>query len=253
MKFHGLFISLVVLVLLGACSFGAGKAAPDLTTNIAASLAMPDRPEADVKRDSARKPADTLKFSAIGPGDVVADLGAGGGYYTRLLSALVGPDGRVIAQNPPSWVENFKSIKPGLEKLTADRANVTTLSAKMDDLGFDPGSLDAVTMMLIYHDTVNLGADRNNMLTGIYAALKPDGVFLVTDHHALTGTGTEATNTLHRIDADVVMTEALAAGFVLLAQSDTLQFTNDDRKLIVFDPAIRGKTDRFVYLFGKAN
>ncbi len=220
--------------------------------DIAAAIAAPDRPEAQVARDEARQPADTLSFSQIHPGSRVMDLGAGGGYYTRLVSSLVGPEGHVTGQNPRSWVDGFGADWPEVHgQLIEDRGNVDFVVAELDDLGVAPGSLDAVTMMLVYHDSAPMDLDRADMNAGIFAALKPGGLFLVSDHYAPEGSGTEMADTLHRIDAALVMDEVLAAGFVLVGSSDALRHPDDDRSLIVFNPEIRGRTDRFVYLFRK--
>ncbi|PHR62873.1 MAG: SAM-dependent methyltransferase [Robiginitomaculum sp.] len=257
MKLRLVFAGIAVAGMLAACGHsGHGKemrAAPDMSVQIAAAIAATDRPEADVKRDEARRPAPMLEFSTIQTGDVVADLGAGGGYFSRLLSTLVGPDGTVLVQNPPIWLEKYgKFFKPGLKKLRADRTNITFLTVGIDDLQFEVNSLDAVTMMLIYHDVVLLPADRVAMNAQIYAALKSDGVLLITDHHAVDGSGEAAADPLHRIDANMVLAEVEAAGFVLDAQSDALHFADDDHTINVFQPEIRGKTDRFVYRFRKA-
>ncbi len=257
MKLRLVFAGIAVAGLVAACGHnGHGNKmsrAPDMSAQIATALAATDRSERQVKRDAARQPAPVLAFSTIQTGDVVADLGAGGGYFSRLLSTLVGPDGSVLMQNPPDWIEKYgKNLLPALETVRADRPNISTVNVKFDDLQLEAGSLDAVTMMLIYHDVVLLPADRAAMNQQIFAALKPDGVFLITDHRALDGSGEAAADPLHRIDASLVRAEIEAAGFVLDAQSDALHFAEDDHTINVFQPEIRGKTDRFVYRFRKA-
>jgi predicted methyltransferase len=238
-----------IILLSGA---GMASAHGDASKSVAAAIAAPDRPEAEVKRDAARQPAKVLIFSTIKPGNMVADLGAGGGYFTRLISGIVGEHGQVIAQNPPDWVEQYKSIAPALAALGKTRPNVKAVTAKFDNLGFADESLDVVTMALIYHDVVLSSADTGAMNKEIYAALKPGGVLLITDHFAKDGSGDTLINAQHRIDAALVRKGVEAAGFTLEAQSDALRFDTDDRTKNVFDPSVRGKTDRFVYRFRKA-
>ncbi len=244
-----------VAIFVATIMPGLVHANPAIAERIEAAMAASDRPEGHVKRDATRQPAKVLAFSTIKPGDVIADLGAGGGYFTRLISGIVGANGKVIAQNPPQWIEKYKGITPSLEILTKDRANVQALTAEFDALGLDNASLDVVTMALIYHDVTLMTdtAQRATMNEQIFAALKPGGVVIITDHHAQKGSGNVTTDELHRIAGDMVVRELEAAGFMLDAQSDALHFAADDRTKNVFDPAVRGKTDRFVYRFRKAN
>ncbi len=250
MKMHVLFSTACVAGFLTLS--GIANAGDHGADAIAAAMAAPDRPEKETERDAARQPEKVLAFSQIKHGDRVADLGAGGGYFTRLISGVVGDDGHVYAQNPPIWIAQYKTVEPAIKALAKDRANVEVHTAKFNDLGFDNNSLDAVTMALIYHDAALILPDRTAMNAQIYAALKPGGVLLITDHHARQGSGIETTDTMHRIDAALVRREVEAAGFTLEAQSDALHFASDDRSKIVFDPSVRGKTDRFVYRFRKA-
>ncbi len=244
--------TLLVIIFTALLIPGVASANPAIAERIETALAAPDRPERQTQRDAARQPAKVLAFSTIKPGDAVADLGAGGGYFTQLISSIVGENGTVIAQNPPEWVEKYKSIAPALEILTKDRANVQALTAGFDALGFDDASLDVVTMALIYHDVVLATADRTTMNADLFTALKPGGVLLITDHYATDGSGDTTIDDLHRIDAAMVRAEVEAAGFILDGQSDALSHPDDDRTKNVFDPAVRGKTDRFVYRFRKA-
>jgi len=245
--------SYLLVICISAVMGVAGMASADeyVSKTVAAAMAATDRPEVQVKRDTARNPGAVLTFSTIKPGDIVADLGAGGGYLTMIISGMVGDDGKVYAQNPPTWIEKFKGITPALTAIGKARPNVTSWVVPFDKLGFENNALDAVTMALIYHDVTLLPTDRAAMNRQIYAALKPGSVYLITDHHAKAGTGATLANDLHRIDADLVRKEVEAAGFVLEAQSDALRHRDDDRSKIVFNPEVRGKTDRFVYRFRK--
>jgi predicted methyltransferase len=218
---------------------------------IAAAVAHPDRPTEDRERDPERRPADVLAFFGVGPDMTVADLMTGRGYYAELLARVVGPRGVVYAQNNAFVVERFadaplreRLARPGLE-------NVVRLDRELEDPGLPDGQLDVVLMVLFYHDTFWQKVDRAAMNRAIFAALEPGGVFGVVDHHAEAGSGDRDVQTVHRVDAELVKAEIVAAGFELVAQSDLLRHPDDDRTVNVFDPAIRGKTDRFVYKFRK--
>lgn len=240
---------LILCGLLVSCS--AMKTEPNWSNQIAAAIASDDRPDNQTERDAARNPAAVLAFSQIEPGDQIVDLGAGSGYFSRLLSALVGPDGKVYVQNPPLWLEKYANIRPALEVLRNDRANVSLIEANFDDLGLASGSMHAATMTLIYHDTALLDLDRAKMALEVFRVLKPGGVLLITDHFAEEGTGITMADKLHRIESSVVRSELEAAGFLFAGQSDALRFIEDDRTLNVFDPMVRGKTDRFLFRFQK--
>src|SRR5690349_14445960 len=79
---------------------GAGAAWAAVPANITAALADKGRPAADSAPDAARKPGDLLAYAGVKPGDKVADLIMGGGYFTRILAVAVGPKGQVVAYQP---------------------------------------------------------------------------------------------------------------------------------------------------------
>ncbi len=220
-------------------------------TDIAAVLADPSRPAADRDRDAGRMPGRVLAFFDIGPGDKVADLLAGGGYYTRILAPVVGSEGEVYSGNNP-FFQRF-----GEEALTALLAepgfeNVHRIDGPVDELALPmDASLDAVIMVLAYHDLWLTDEDRDELNRRVFAALKPGGVYGILDHHAAAGAGTDVIQSLHRIEESVITTEITAAGFSLAASADFLDNPEDDRSLRIFDPSIRGRTARFVLRFEK--
>ncbi len=219
---------------------------------IAAAIANPDRPAGDVGQDATRFPAEILAFSQIEPGSTVWDMGAGAGYFTRLISGLVGPEGHVTGQNPVKWRDRFGADWPEVHgQMMEDRANVNFVIVEFEDLGLEPGSLDAVTMANIYHDTIFYDFDRVDMNRGIFDALRSGGLLLVTDHAGVVGATARETRGLHRIDAELARSEIEAAGFVLVAESDVLRNPEDPRDTSVFGEEIRGHTDRFTMLFRK--
>jgi len=213
-----------------------------------------------MQRDPGRHPAEMLTFAGVQPGWRVADLGAGSGYYSRILSSAVGVDGFVVSENMDWVAERFPQADEAIAALEAERENVVRLVTPVADIlqGYQD-ELDAAFMMLIYHDQawVQEGfeaptrEDRIAMNQSIYDALRPGGVFLVVDHRAEDGTGDSVVGDYHRIDEAFVREEIEAVGFELAEESDVLSNPDDTRTISVFDPSIRGNTDRFVLLFRK--
>jgi predicted methyltransferase len=220
-------------------------------TSLSAILSSTSRPQADRDLDATRAPAQVLEFFDIGPGDRVADVLAGGGYYTRILVPLVGSSGRVYAGNNPFFAGFFGQAFDALLGEPAFR-NVMRIDSRVDRLGLpQDGSLDAVIISQAYHDLVLGDEDRNEMNRRIFRALKSGGVYGIIDHAAAAGTGISATESLHRIDKQFLIDEVTAAGFELAGESSVLANPNDDHTTAIFDPAIRGHTDRFVLRFEK--
>jgi predicted methyltransferase len=230
----------------------AAPSEAEIEQALRAAIDTEQRPADDRARDAARKPYEVLRFFEIRPGMHVADLGAGGGYMSEILARAVGPQGRVYVQNSPLVIERFagKALGERLARLQ-DLGQIQRLDTEFDDPKLPAGELDAAIMILFYHDTYWIKTDRPKMLRAIFDALEPGGVFGVIDHHAQAGSRDRDVQKLHRIDAELVKQEILAAGFVLDAESDILRHPEDDRSKNVFDPALRGQTDQFVYRFRK--
>lgn len=227
-------------------------AAQDIHDVIAQAIANPARPESDRNQDSDRKSLEVLMFSGIKPGDRVADFIPGRGYVTRLFSKIVGPNGHVYAVVPTELPDRAVD---SVNEIAADPAygNVTVIREPVNDFK-TPEALDMVWTSMNYHDLHDdfFGpADLSALNKAVYDALKPGGIYLVLDHAAEPGSGLRDTDTLHRIDPEAVRKEVLAAGFELEGQSDILMNPDDDHTLKVFDPAIRGKTDKFIFRFRK--
>jgi predicted methyltransferase len=225
--------------------------AAEIPAYITAAIADKDRPKEDTDRDATRHPAEILALTGAKPGDNVVDIGPGKGYYTRILSRIVGPNGKVYGFNP-TWVDaKYPTAKEGVKALTAaGYANVESSIQAMDEIKFDK-PLDLVFMSQLYHDQVWQKIDMAKMNKAIFAALKPGGVYFIIDH---TGPGTttpEQIDKTHRIDPALVKQQILAAGFVLEAESELLRNPADPKNNLVFDPSIRGRTDQFVFKFVK--
>ena len=219
---------------------------------IATAVKDPTRDAEARARDPFRKPAEILYFAGVKPGDSVVEFVPGAGYDTALLSRVVGPSGRVYAVDSERLFEYMPSLRESFPKfIEADpRGNVEYSVQRLDALEL-PAQVDIFWMSMFYHDTVWLGVDRAAMNRYVYEHLKPGGVYLIVDHHAVSGAGDAVTGEIHRIDADQVRREVEAAGFRLAAMSDALMNMDDPRDVSVFDDAWRGRTDRFVYKFVK--
>lgn len=232
----------------------AGAADHKVPANIAAAAANPDRPDADRARDANRKPAESLAFAGVKPGDRVADIIPGTGYFTRLFSKAVGPKGYVYAYIPSDIDAVYKkhgiTVPPAADP---KYPNVAYVHAPIEKF-VTPEKLDIAWTSQNYHDLHDKFFGPPNMGTvnkAIYDSLKPGGVFIVLDHAAEKGSGLRDTDTLHRIDEDTVKKEVEAAGFKLVAESDVLRNPDDPHTAKVFDPSIRGKTDQFILKFRK--
>ena len=215
------------------------------------ALAADGRSEEDRAKDAGRMPAQVLEFFGIGANDRVADVLAGGGYYTRILVPVVGPDGAVYTSNNPFFDpfggEDLTALlsEPGFE-------NAMRIDGPVDEIALpDDASLDAVIIVLAYHDLWLTDENRDELNRRVMAALKPGGVYGIIDHHAAEGTGTSVIESLHRIEQSVIVDEISGAGFELAGSGDFLSNPDDDHSLMVFDPNIRGRTDRFVMRFEK--
>ena len=249
-RYPAIVIASFFLAVIGP--FNQANAAQSVQDVISAAIADSARPDSDRKQDANRKSLEVLSFAGVKPGDKVADFIPGKGYVTRLFSKIVGKDGHVYAVVPD---ELGKDGDAAVKAIAADPAypNVTVLRGPVNDFKA-PEKLDMVWTSMNYHDLHDpfFGpADMTVLNKAIFNALKPGGIYLVLDHAAAAGSGLRDTNTLHRIDPEAVKKEVEAAGFVLESQSDVLHNPDDDHAAKVFNPAIRGKTDKFIFKFRK--
>ena len=223
---------------------------------VTAAVADPARPAADTQRDADRKPAAMLEFAGIKPGQSVADLIPGSGYFTRLFSAAVGPTGKVYAvvrAKPADAPADAPDRSAPVRAIAADAhyANVTVNVVPLSEFALAP-PVDVVWTSQNYHDLHNI-KDLNvvDFDKAVFAGLKPGGVFIVLDHSAEAGSGFRDTGTLHRIDQQAVRKEVESAGFKFAGESNVLRNKDDPRTAKVFDAAIRGHTDQFILKFVK--
>ncbi len=221
------------------------------------AVANPARPAADRARDESRQSAAVLNFFRITPGMTVLDLWSGGGYYTELLSYVVGSSGRVVAHNNTPYLD-FAKDDLSVRFAPGRLPNVERLLAENNQLTLPAGRFDAVLMTNVYHDIYFVDEkagwpriDGPKLLAEVFRSLKPGGVLGVTDHAAVPGSPPETGGTLHRIDPALLKREIIAAGFVLEAESDVLVNPEDDRTKSAFDPSVKGRTNQVVLRFRK--
>ena len=225
------------------------------TDPIAMAVAAADRSDDDRALDAGRSPEETLRFFGIAPGMRVAELGAATGYTTEILARVVGPGGAVYAQNS-QWVLDAFAAEPWRERLEKPiMSNVVRLDREFDD-PFPPevNQLDAVIIVLFYHDTVWLGVDRERMNRAVFDALKPGGIYGIVDHSTWPGRGTSEARSLHRIDERLVREEIERTGFELADQAFFLRNPDDTRDWSASPREageLRGTSDRFVLKFVK--
>jgi predicted methyltransferase len=247
--------ALGTLCALGLSFVSATATAQSVPEAIRAAVADPTRPEADRARDPQRKPAEVLTFAGVKPGDKVGELLPGRGYFTGLFCRIVGSSGHVYTLNikpaspptPPPGAPPRNGPPPAPAAPPCDNITADTKSAADFSL---PGGLDLVWTSENYHDLHNKMFGPPDMLQldkAVFNALKPGGVFIIEDHAAEAGSGARDTETLHRIDPALARKEAIAAGFVLDAESTVLHNPNDPHTEAVFK--MEGTSDKFLLKF----
>ncbi len=246
-------VLLAVLAVLGTVP---GRAAAVLPNYVTRAIADPARPPEQVARDTQRRPGAVLPFAGVKPGDRVADFMSGGAYFTRLLSRIVGKTGRVYAFLPEEQLKNCAPEETAGTRAVEHDGSYANVSVMTGPVGRfrPPEPLDLIWTSLNFHDLYDsfMGpADVPQVTQALFDALKPGGELLVIDHVAQAGSEIRDTETLHRIDPEVIIRRAQAAGFRLEAHSDVLRNPRDTHQLRVFDAAIRGQTDQVILKFRK--
>ena len=237
------------MMSLAAMAMLSMSVSADLDEELAAS----GRSDEDKARDEARRPAEVLTFLGVAPGMTVMDLPASGGWYTEVLAVAVGAEGSVYAQNPPMLLgSNDGAYDKAISARLADNRlpNVIRLDREVDETGLEFGTLDAALTALNLHDRHNFGQgdeDVIEMLAAVKDLLKPGGVLGIIDHY---GDADKNNTALHRLNVDAALPLIEGAGFVV-ESSDLLRNPDDDHSIMVFDPAIRGKTDRLLFKLTK--
>lgn len=220
-------------------------------------LESQERSADDRQRDQTEHPAEVLAAAGVRPGMRVVDLLGGGGYYSELLAHAVGPKGQVLLINNPAY-HAYARDDLKQRALASRLPNVEYRVVESCKLGLAPSSVDLVLLTITYHDLFYAAPedgwpaiDEPAFMKQLAKSLKPGGVLLITDHRAEAQAGASVARSLHRIEESYARQHIEAAGFRLDASFDFLRNPADDHRLSVFDPAIRGKTDRFVHRYVK--
>jgi predicted methyltransferase len=243
--------------LLAGLLLAAPPQAAEIPDHIAKSVAAPERSAKDRERDARDKPAELLAFAGVKPGDKVADFFGGGGYWSEILARAVGPTGNVaLINNVGYWGFAREDLKERFKdgRLKEITRRVVETPAML--LGKD--QYDLILIFMGYHDIYWVDEDSgwpkidsDLFLEQLHAMLKPGGRLLLVDHAAKEGTGSSAAQDLHRIEESFTKKDITSHGFLFEKAFTGYRNTTDDHSKMVFDPAIRGKTDRFAHLYRK--
>jgi predicted methyltransferase len=249
--------SVLAFAAVSILALAPAAAAPAPKVTVAAAMASPSRDPDNVKLDEGRKPAEVLAFLGLKPGMHVLDLFGGNRYWSEIIAPTLGPKGSYTVWEPTQFYSD--KTKAAFAAYQAKNANVSIVSSPFEAPELKPNSADFVILNDNYHDTYWQNdkykipkMDPNAFLKVLYAAVKPGGTVGVIDHIANPNDDARATvEKLHRIDPNVVKADFERAGFKFVGSSDLLRNTSDDHTLLVFDPKVRGHTDKFIYKFRK--
>lgn len=244
---HGLIALAAALMPVAAAA-----QAPDF----AAAVSAPGRPEAATRLDEVRRPAEVLRWLGLRRGMRVLDYFTGTGYYAEIMARAVGPTGSVTGWNSP-FFNARPQVRDAIAAIRQRQPNTAFFSSPTTALSFPADTYDFVMLHLVYHDAYWESAqfqlpriDPNTLTAALFRATRPGGIVAVIDHVAAPGRDTRAeVEATHRILPATVRADFERAGFVFDGESALLANPQDDRSVNVFNPSIRGRTDRFVYRF----
>lgn len=245
-------------VILSSCLCIFSLLANGAEESIERALQHGDRQDKDIAADMLRKPAKVMAFFEFKPGLKVLDVFSGAGYYTEIAARVVGQTGHVDAHNNAPYVAYI-----GAEKLAARYANqrlpnVTQLLQDANQLHLPANYYDRILLILSFHDLYHVDEENGwhkiddmAFLAKLHAALKPRGYLAIIDHVAPAGSGSEAGNSIHRIDPEIIKDKMRTSGFTLVDEADFLQNLADPLDIPMWDPKVRGRTHRVVLKYSK--
>lgn len=225
-----------------------------VTPELKALVDAPDRTPDDRKLDAGRKPGELLAFAGIKPGMKVAEIASAGGYTTEILARAVAPGGVVYAVNSKAILGFVGKAWDTRLARPAMKTAVRSDRELEDPLPPEAKDLDAVFIVLFYHDLYWIKTDRARMNAAVFAALKPGGIYVVVDHSTADGGGDTQVQSLHRIEESTVREDVTKAGFKLIETASFLRNPDDKRDWNASPMAAaarRGTSDRFVLKFQK--
>ena len=242
-------LTLIIAPLIAIAPLAADAAPRKIPAVYTSAVANPARPTDNREADALRLPAETLAFSGVKPGMTVGEFYPGGGYFTRMLSAVVGPKGHIYGIENDKWKGAVEADK----KLEGELKNVSMDVQPFGTVNF-PKPIDIAWVTQNYHDLKiakygvvdTLAFDR-----AVYKALKPGGIFFVLDHEGAPGLSDADIEKLHRINREQVIKEVTSAGFKLADEGNFLRRPADDHTLSIFDKKIQGHTDQYALKFVK--
>jgi len=248
MRFHSVACCFIALALATPAAFLAAST-ENVSAIITRAVADPARPADQKQLDLLRKPAETLAFSGVRPGMIVGEFYPGGGYFTRMLSDVVGPSGHIYGLENGGW----KGVGDADRAMLAE-GRWTNVSMDIQPFGTVafPKPLDLAWVTQNYHDLKIRQYGKVDTIAfdrAVYRALKPGGIFFILDHQGYPGMSEGEIERLHRIDRDVVVREVTSVGFRLVAEGKFLRRPTDDHRLPIFDEKVRGHTDQYALRF----
>ena len=243
--------SCLYAIAIAAMPVAAAQAVP---ADVAAAVSAPGRPADATALDAGRHPAEILRFMGLRRGDHALDLYTDSGYYGEIMARAVGPAGSVLGWQPTEFTQD--STRHELDGVMQRSPNFHVIYTPADGFNLPAGAFDFVMIHLNYHDTYYTNARRHYhmeptaFLATLFQSVKPGGTVAVIDHVANAGGDTrDVVQHLHRIDPATIRADFERAGFVFDGESDLLRNPADDHSKLVFDPAVRGQTDRVAYRF----
>lgn len=250
--------TLGLALLAAACGGDAGEGGDTAVGDpVERALAAGARPAPDREQDASRRPGEIMRYFGVEPGMTVLDVYSGGGYYTEIAARIVGPAGRVVAHNNQAYLD-YAADEIAARYADGRLGNVRRIHGPVTAMDIEPGSVDVALLILAYHDIYFRPPDGTwpeidgpAMLARIREALVPGGTLGVVDHAGSPDITREEIGRLHRIDEARLVREIEAAGFELIGSSDVLRNPEDSHLLPMYDPQIRGRTDRLVLKFRK--